>query len=131
MQIALSFSILLGKTRRVHLIAHSMGGQTARLLAHLLRNGDETERNVDPEGLSLLFEGGKQWIKSITTLSSPHNGTTIVNNIDLDTGRTRFLLVQRKDRGDPVWQPFHPSNNHAFAIYAWRRVYGIVRRNCY
>jgi triacylglycerol lipase len=72
-----------GPEARVHLIAHSMGGQTSRLLVHLLRNGNSTEIESTPDDVSMLFKGGGQWIKSITTLSAPHDGTTMVEDLDI------------------------------------------------
>jgi len=55
----------------VHIIAHSMGGQTATTLERLLReaSGKEDSR--------LLGSSLNGWIKSITTISTPHNGTTL------------------------------------------------------
>ena len=67
----------------VHLIGHSMGGQTARLLAHLLRYGDPEERKTTGGECHELFQPGGRRIQSITTISTPHNGTTLVNDIDL------------------------------------------------
>lgn len=63
----------------VHIIAHSQGGQTARVLAQLLANG-----GVSPEGDGNLFAGqpvNARWIKSITTIATPNDGTTLVSNI--------------------------------------------------
>ena len=60
----------------IHLVAHSFGGATARLLLHLLSEGSAEEREAcsDP---SPLFLGGKaDWVKSVTCIASPHNGTT-------------------------------------------------------
>ncbi|PWF48771.1 hypothetical protein C7C56_009860 [Massilia glaciei] len=58
----------------LHLVAHSQGGQTIRVLIQLLENGSP---NGD-EGGGALFTGGKTgWIKSATTISTPHNGTTL------------------------------------------------------
>lgn len=66
-----------GDVRKVHLICHSFGGVTARLLAYLLTHGNETERRETTDGsLSPLFCGGHGGrICSITTIASPHNGT--------------------------------------------------------
>lgn len=64
----------------VHLIAHSMGGQTARMLDYLLENIffiDSLE--AIPEDSELLGQKQSGWIKSITSISSPHNGTTYVD----------------------------------------------------
>lgn len=66
-----------GKVRKVHLVCHSMGGQTARVLARLLEEGDEAERKESGTGCSPLFNGGRAWIESITTLATPHNGSTL------------------------------------------------------
>ena len=65
-------------TPKVHLMGHSMGGQTIRALTQLLAQGDEAERNATPaEDLSPLFQGGHAWVSSVTTLASPHDGTTL------------------------------------------------------
>lgn len=63
----------------VHLIGHSLGGNTVRLFAHLLTHGSDIEKSETPaEELSGLFAGGKEdLLKSVTTICSPHNGTTL------------------------------------------------------
>jgi len=68
----------------IHIIGHSMGGQTARRLQYLLENEIyiDSARTI-PESSDLLGQKHQAWIRSITTMSSPHNGTTlsdIVNN---------------------------------------------------
>jgi len=73
----------------IHIIGHSMGGQTARRLQYLL----ETEIYVDsartiPESSDLLGQKHQNWIRSITTMSSPHNGTTLS---DIITKSVPFL----------------------------------------
>ncbi|MGN7721687.1 esterase/lipase family protein [Chitinophaga sp. 22620] len=60
----------------VHLLGHSMGGLTVRKLVTLLEQGDAAERQ-DP-GHTEIFSGGKTgWVKSVTTISTPHNGATL------------------------------------------------------
>ncbi|WP_145716344.1 esterase/lipase family protein [Chitinophaga japonensis] len=60
----------------VHLLGHSMGGLTVRKLVTLLEQGDAAERQ-DP-GHASLFNGGRTgWVKSVTTISTPHNGATL------------------------------------------------------
>lgn len=71
-----------GESNKVHLVGHSMGGQTTRMLVQLLKEGNEEERayaKAQGEQLSPLFEGGKSYIHSVTTLATPHNGTTLAD----------------------------------------------------
>ena len=61
----------------VHLLGHSMGGQTVRMLDYLLENSfyaDSLETQYEES--KLLGQSHSGLIKSITTISSPHNGTT-------------------------------------------------------
>lgn len=71
------------QNHKIHLVGHSMGGQTARTLVELLKNGAEAERKhyrEHPEdGLSPLFQGRKDWVHSVTTLGTPHNGSTFAD----------------------------------------------------
>lgn len=72
-----------GEENKIHIIGHSMGGQTARTLAQLLGEGSEKERQgTSPKELSPLFNGEeKKWIRSISTISTPHNGSTLVYGV--------------------------------------------------
>ena len=66
-----------GDVRKIHLICHSFGGVTARIMSYLLANGSAEERAATTDGsLSPLFAGGHGGrIFSITTYSAPHDGT--------------------------------------------------------
>lgn len=68
-----------GRTRKVNFITHSFGGTAVRLLAQLLAYGSPEEIDGTTEGeVSGLFTGGKtNLIHSVTTLTCPHNGTTL------------------------------------------------------
>ncbi len=69
-------------SNQIHIVAHSQGGQTARVLLKLLRDGAAAENFA----AGTPFEGGKDWVKSITTLATPHDGTTLtefVNPLDI------------------------------------------------
>ncbi|MCT4593401.1 MAG: lipase [Anaeromicrobium sp.] len=81
---------------KIHLISHSMGGQTVRVLSHLLKQGSleeiESVLGKNPskvqinkavhEGLlSPLFVGSTSSIHSITTIASPHDGTTLTQGV--------------------------------------------------
>ena len=62
---------------KIHLVGHSMGGETIRMLAQLLENGDPDEMRATTDGsISKLFTGTcRHWIESITTLCTPHDGS--------------------------------------------------------
>ena len=63
---------------KVHLIGHSFGGATIRLLLDLLADGNEAEQ-ASCADVSPLFTGGHaDWICSITTIAAPSNGTTAI-----------------------------------------------------
>ncbi len=68
-----------GKIRQIHLIGHSFGGTTVRMLIQLLTEGSEQERAATPaDELSGLFTGGKgDWVKSATTVCTPHNSSSV------------------------------------------------------
>jgi triacylglycerol lipase len=66
-----------GSEDRVHLLCHSMGGQTARLLVQLLEEGASEELEAAPRDASPLFSGGKSWVLGIVTLCSPHDGSSL------------------------------------------------------
>ncbi|MFC5479408.1 esterase/lipase family protein [Massilia suwonensis] len=56
----------------LHMIGHSQGGTTIRALVELLEHGDQQAGDGE------LYRGGKLgWIRSVTTISAPHNGTTL------------------------------------------------------
>ncbi|MES2016477.1 MAG: hypothetical protein V4484_08270 [Pseudomonadota bacterium] len=58
----------------IHLIGHSQGGQTIRALIQLLEQGSPH----GDEGGGALYQGGKLgWVTSATTLSAPHDGTSL------------------------------------------------------
>ena len=60
----------------IHIIGHSMGGQTARMLDYLLKTSvSDTSGTV--ERSILLGKTQNGLIKSITSISTPHNGTTL------------------------------------------------------
>ena len=64
----------------IHIIGHSLGGQTARMLQFMLENKifiDSSSSLVEQS--DLLGKKRMKWIRSITTISTPHNGTTLSN----------------------------------------------------
>ena len=66
------------ETHKLNLVGHSFGGETVRLLVSLLAYGDEAELADGAEDISPLFTGGKAaYVHSVTTLASPHNGSSL------------------------------------------------------
>jgi triacylglycerol lipase len=60
----------------VHLISHSMGGQTARMLEQMLAsNGAPSNPGLFPYAVNA------NWVKSITTIATPNDGTTLAYRI--------------------------------------------------
>ncbi len=84
---------------KVHLIGHSMGGQTIRTLADLLMEGSVEEQAVTPEEeLSPLFAGGKPWLSGLLTVATPHDGSTaaycfVGHNRDESLFQTMMLMI--------------------------------------
>lgn len=73
----------LSDTNKVHLVGHSMGGQTIRDFDSMLRNGSQTEMEASTnagEQASPLFAGGNNWIESVTSIAGVHNGTPLTNS---------------------------------------------------
>jgi triacylglycerol lipase len=60
----------------VHLVTHSMGGQTARMLVQLLAgNGAPANPGLFPVAT------GASWVKSVTTIATPNDGTTLAYRV--------------------------------------------------
>ena len=81
-----------GEINKIHLIGHSMGGQTVRALAQLLENGSAEEQAVtDADELSPLFNSAKKsWVSGILTVSTPHDGSSAAYALD-DNGNNQIL----------------------------------------
>ena len=62
----------------IHIIGHSMGGQTARMLQYLLENVIyQDEYETIPEKNLLMGYAHAGWVCSITSISTPHDGSTL------------------------------------------------------
>ncbi len=72
-----------GQLNKINLIGHSFGGATVRLLTSLLEYGSTAEKSASGSNVSPLFEGGKgNWVFSVTTLCTPHNGSSLTEIIN-------------------------------------------------
>ena len=61
----------------VHLLGYSFGGLTNRMLLHLLKSTFTAGDTNEIDESELLGKSHKNWIRSITTMSTPHNGSTL------------------------------------------------------
>lgn len=102
--------------QKVHLVGHSMGGQTVRQLEELLRNGSQEEieyQKTHGGDISPLLQGGHDnMVSSITTLGTPHNGThaadelgneAFVRQVVFDLGKRLGNKNSRVDFGLSQW----------------------------
>lgn len=68
---------------KVHLIGHSQGGMTSRMLDTLIREGSTEEQKYARENnldLSDIYIGNKSpWVRSVTAIATPHNGTQLAS----------------------------------------------------
>lgn len=67
-----------------------MGGLTSRQLVDMLQDGSEEERAFHESHpgteLSPLFEGGKDYVFSVTTVATPNNGSSFAQDKNLIVG---------------------------------------------
>ncbi|KAG3093611.1 hypothetical protein PI125_g16776 [Phytophthora idaei] len=82
-----------GSINKVHLVGHSMGGQTVRMLAQLLVHGTTGAPIGEDPSSHTLFKGGKSWVHSITTISTPNQGTTLGNGFSTIGDSVKDLLA--------------------------------------
>lgn len=64
------------ENNKIHLIGHSLGAPTITLLEKLLEEGTDCPEDDGP-----MFQGGQSIIKSISTFSGVHGGTTLVDTL--------------------------------------------------
>lgn len=75
-----------GQIQKINLVGHSFGGTTIRLMTSLLEYGCEEEIQASPDDVSELFKGGKgEYVNSITSLASPHNGSSLYYLVDQES----------------------------------------------
>ncbi|GAB9470141.1 hypothetical protein Gpo141_00007394 [Globisporangium polare] len=77
--------VVNGEVQKVHLLGHSFGGNTVRMLAQLLANGTHGAPIQEDPSSHPLFAGGKDIVHSITTISAPHLGTLPTDSIPPDS----------------------------------------------
>lgn len=72
----------------IHLVGHSMGGQTARMLVQLLADNDKPGTlgyqlfsSQTNNAADRRYKVSAGWVKSVTTISTPNDGTTLADLI--------------------------------------------------
>ncbi|KAJ0401420.1 hypothetical protein ATCC90586_009996 [Pythium insidiosum] len=73
-------TVVNGQLQKVHLVGHSMGGTTARMLVQLLNEGTKGAAVREDPSAHPLFAGGKDWVHSVTTMSTPNQGTSLADD---------------------------------------------------
>ncbi|KAM5343760.1 hypothetical protein ACJ41O_012297 [Fusarium nematophilum] len=92
---------------KVHFVCHSQGGNTVRYLVSLMANG---AGNLHPEYFS---EAGRDtWTMSVTTLGTPHLGTTIIDALRAFISVGIVGLVARLF----ATASFYPPNKRAYDL---------------
>ena len=99
----------LDETNKIHLIGHSMGGNTIRTMTDLLIDGSASEmayhQDHPEEGISPLFTGGKDWIHSVTTLGTPNSGTTYADEENQMTELLKSLVIHLATLSGKITNP--------------------------
>ena len=115
-----------GPERKLHLIGHSFGGPTIRLFAQLCEEGSAAERAAtSKDKLSPLFSGElKGRIASITTLASPHNGSSATESVimaetSIDKLITAFRVLAVAGEVVPLVGAALPLQLDQFGISFW------------
>ncbi|TMW61235.1 hypothetical protein Poli38472_013698 [Pythium oligandrum] len=75
--------VVNGQLQKVHIIGHSMGGTTMRMLTQLLNNGTKGASLQEDPASHPLFAGGKDWVHSLTGLAAPIRGSTLADYLDI------------------------------------------------
>ncbi|MGN5881949.1 YSIRK-targeted triacylglycerol lipase [Staphylococcus simulans] len=118
--------------QKVHLVGHSMGGQTIRQMEEFLRNGNQEEIDYHQQHggtISPLFEGGKgNMVSSIYTVASPHNGThaadllgneALIRQILYDNAKLQGNKYSQVDYGLSQWG-MKQGENESYTDYVDR-----------
>lgn len=88
--------------QKIHLIGHSMGGETIRTFVQLLENGSMEEiLNTPKDNISPLFTGGKSWVDSVTTIATPHDGSPVAHEkYDIEPFTHQFIAALAAENGN-------------------------------
>ncbi|DAZ95145.1 TPA: hypothetical protein N0F65_009854 [Lagenidium giganteum] len=86
--------VVNGEVQKVHLVGHSMGGQTVRMLAQMLAHGSKGAPVEEDASSHLLFAGGHEdWVHSVTTISSPNQGSTLGDGFSYMLGALEYATA--------------------------------------
>jgi triacylglycerol lipase len=112
---------LTGKPRKVHLIGYCFGGLTSRILIQLLEKGSAEEKAATPpDGLSPLFTGGHSWVLSCTTIVTPHDGTSLLDQTTMSKIRGTSTLQFIADTIGPYFaEGFYDVRLDQWGIYQY------------
>ena len=90
----------VGKGNKIHLVAHSQGSPTARMLVQLLEEGYPEEMAAKAGGgyddMSPLFDAAQDttgFVHSLTSIAGVNNGTTLANNVHNLVSKVQEIVV--------------------------------------
>ena len=107
-----------GKVNKLHLVGHSMGGQTIRTLIQLLEKGSPDEiANTPADQLSPLFNGQKKsWVTSATSIATPHDGTTMTNLVEGIVPHAQQIIGTAASLGGLIGDPVYDFKLDQFGL---------------
>ncbi|MBT3216815.1 MAG: lipase [Candidatus Marinimicrobia bacterium] len=89
----------------IHLIGHSMGGQTVRMLLYQLTHSIYSDSlDIILEESDLLGEEHSDWVRSITSISTPHDGTTLSNIVTSTAPLLQDIIVLASAVGNDFYE---------------------------
>ncbi len=95
----------------VHLVGHSMGGQTIRMLAAMLAGKSPEFKDILISTNGEPLSGGKGYIKSITTIASPHLGSSLFDSF---IGLDKLFMISTLHADEIL-----PSDIYTFDLEQW------------
>lgn len=106
-----------GHHEKIHLLGHSQGGQTIRVLTSLLATGSAAEQAATPGNkLSPLFRGKQMLVHSVTSLATPHDGTTLALMLADDS---KLLMSWMLSLASSINKRYGDAPSYDFKLDQW------------
>jgi triacylglycerol lipase len=114
-----------GSSDQVHLVGHSLGGPTIRMLERLIHQGDTAEVTASGAGVSPLYDVSQRnssinCIKTMTTVATLHDGSPLHSALGatlVNTVKTLLLDVQQALNAVSVFVSLFGFNQGTNSLY--------------